>query len=69
MSILITVHQLYFKIAYRTVRREVLCNILVEVGVPMKLVRLIKTCLNEIFRNVRTGKQLFDTFLIQKLLK
>jgi hypothetical protein len=29
------------------VRREVLYNILIEFGVPMKLVMLIKTCLNE----------------------
>jgi hypothetical protein len=43
-----TVHQLFtdFKKAYDTVRREVLDNILIEFGVPMKLVRLIKMCLN-----------------------
>jgi purine nucleoside phosphorylase len=44
-----TVHQLFidFKKAYDSVRREVLYNILIKFGVPMKLVRLIKTCLNE----------------------
>jgi hypothetical protein len=44
-----TVHQLFidFKKAYDTVRRDVLCNILIEFGVPMKLVRLIEMCLNE----------------------
>jgi hypothetical protein len=42
------VHQLFidFKKAYDSVRGE-LCNILIEFGVPMQLVRLIKMCLNE----------------------
>jgi hypothetical protein len=42
------VHQLFidFKIAYDSVRREVLYNILIEFGVPIKLAGLIKTCLN-----------------------
>jgi hypothetical protein len=31
-----------FKKAYDSVRREVLYNILIEYGIPMKLVRLIK---------------------------
>jgi hypothetical protein len=37
-----TVHQLFvdFKKAYDSVRREVLYNILIEFGVPMKLIRL-----------------------------
>jgi hypothetical protein len=41
------VHQLYinFKRYYDSVRRKVLYNILIECGVPMKLVRLIKVCL------------------------
>jgi hypothetical protein len=33
--------------AYDSFRREVLCNIPIEIGIPMKLERLIKTCLNE----------------------
>jgi hypothetical protein len=43
-----TVHQLFidFKKAYDSVRREVLYNILMKFGIPMKLVRLIKMCLN-----------------------
>jgi purine nucleoside phosphorylase len=43
------VHQLFidFKKAYDSVRREVLYSILIEFGVPRKLVRLIKMCLNE----------------------
>jgi hypothetical protein len=38
------VHQLFidFKKAYDSVRWEVLCNILIEFGVPKKLVRLVK---------------------------
>jgi hypothetical protein len=35
-----------------SVRREVLYNILIEIGIPMKLVRLIKMCLNETYCNV-----------------
>jgi hypothetical protein len=34
-----------------------LYNILIEFGVPMKLVRLIKMCLNETCSKVRIGKQ------------
>jgi hypothetical protein len=43
------VHQIFidFKKAYDSVRREVLNSILLEFGSPMKLVRLIKMCLNE----------------------
>jgi hypothetical protein len=38
------VHQLFidFKTAYDSMRREVLYNILIEFGVPMKPVRFIK---------------------------
>jgi purine nucleoside phosphorylase len=40
------IHQLFidFKKAYDTVMREVLYNILIEFGIPRKLVRLIKMC-------------------------
>jgi hypothetical protein len=46
-----TVHQLFidFKKAHDSVRREVLYNILIEFGVLIKLVRLIKMCLNETY--------------------
>jgi hypothetical protein len=36
-----------FKQAYDSNSREVFYNILIEFGVPMNLVRLIKMCLNE----------------------
>jgi hypothetical protein len=57
-----TVHQLFvdFKKPYDSVRREVLYNILIEFRVPMKLVRLIKICLNEIYSKVRIGTHLSD---------
>ena len=43
------VHQLSIdcKKAYDSVRRENLCNILIEFGIFMKLVSLIEMCLNE----------------------
>jgi hypothetical protein len=53
-----TVIQLFidFKKAYDSVRREVLYNIPIEFGVPMKLVRLNKMCLNETYSKVCIGK-------------
>jgi hypothetical protein len=57
------------KKAYDSVGREVLYNILIEFGIPMKLVRLIKMCLNETSGKVCISKQLFDTFPIQNVLK
>jgi hypothetical protein len=50
---------------YDSVRREVLYNMLIEFGVPMKLVRLIKMCLNEIYSKVRIGKHLSESLPIQ----
>jgi hypothetical protein len=36
------INYLLFKHAYHTVRRKVLCNILIEFGIPMELASLIK---------------------------
>ncbi|KAJ4443686.1 hypothetical protein ANN_05361 [Periplaneta americana] len=66
-----TVHQLFidFKKAYDSVKREVLYNILIEFGIPKKLVRLIKMCLSETYSRVRIGQFLSDAFPIHCGLK
>ena len=59
-------HQLCidFKKACDSVRREVFYNILVEFGIPMVLVRLIKMCLPETCSRVRVGTNLSGMFPI-----
>ena len=42
------------------VMREALHNILIELGIPTKLVRPIKMCLNETYSRVQVGKHLSD---------
>jgi hypothetical protein len=65
------VHQLFidFKKAYDLVKREVFYNILLELDVPKKLVRLIKMCLNGTYNKVHGGKLLSDILPIQNGLK
>jgi hypothetical protein len=65
------VHQLFidFKKAYDSVRREFLYNTVIEFGIPMKPVRLIKMRLHETFSRVPVGKKLSDTFPIKNGLK
>jgi len=46
-----------------------LYNILIEFGIHMKLVRLIKMCLIEIYSRVQVGKNLSDIFPIRNGLK
>jgi hypothetical protein len=66
-----TVHQLFidFKKVYDSVRRVVLCDILMEAGVPMNLIRLIKMCLNETCSKVLIDNHLSDSFPIQNGLQ
>jgi hypothetical protein len=65
-----TVPQLFvdLKKAYDSVKREASYNILIEFGIPRKLVGLIKM-LNETYGRVRIGKSLSDKFTIQNSLK
>jgi hypothetical protein len=58
-----------FKKGYDSVRREVLYNILIELGIPMKLVRVIEMCLSETSSRVRVGKHLSETFPIKNGLE
>ena len=51
--------------AYDSVSRDVLSYILIEFGIPMKLVRLIKVCLTETYSRVQVGKNLSDRFPIR----
>ena len=44
-------------------------NILTEFGIPVKLVRLIKTCLHDTYSRVQVGKHLSDIFPIKNGLK
>ena len=69
MGRLITLIDPDFKNAYDSVRREVLYNILIEFGIAMKLVRLIKTCLTETYSRVGVSKHLSDMFCIKNGLK
>ena len=58
-----------FKKAYDSFRREVLYNILIQFVIPMKLVKLIKMCLTELYSRGRVCKNLFDMFPIRNGLK
>jgi hypothetical protein len=62
-----TLHKLfiYFKKARDSVRREVLCSILIEFLILMKLVMLIQMRLNEAYSKILIGKHLSDSFPIQ----
>ena len=55
--------------AYDSIRRDVLYNIVIEFGIPMKLVRIITMCLTETYNIVRQGKNLSGMFPIINGLK
>jgi len=59
----VALHQLFINVkkAYDSVGREVLYNIS-RFGTPMKLVRFINTCLNEIYNRVRVSEYFSDMF-------
>jgi hypothetical protein len=57
-----------FKKAYDSVRREVLYNILLEFGIPRKLMNVIEMCLMK-HSKVHVGKLLSDKFPIENGLK
>jgi len=46
-----------------------LYNILSEFGIPTKLIRLIKMCLNKMYSTIWVGKHLSDMFPIRNGLK
>jgi len=49
--------------------KEVCCVNLIEFGILMKMVRLIKLWLNETYSKVRVGKRLSNTFPVRNGLK
>jgi len=65
------VHQLFvdFKRAYDSVWREVFYNILNELGISMKLIWLVKMCLNVTYSTVQECKHLSNMFPIKHGLK
>ena len=52
-----------------SVRRVVLYRVIIEFGIPRKLVRLIKTSLTETYSRVWVGENVSDRFPIKNGLK
>jgi hypothetical protein len=61
------VHELFIDIkkAYDSVRREVLYNILMEFGIPKKLIQVIKMCLCKCTLMCVCGTDLLDKYKFQ----
>jgi hypothetical protein len=58
-----------FKTAYDSVSMDFLHNILIESGIPMTLVRLLKLYLSEIHIRVQVGNHFSDIFAVRTGLK
>ena len=58
-----------FKRVCVSVRKEVLCSVITEFGIPMKLVRQIKLFLNATCSRVWVGKHWSDMFRLKNDLK
>jgi hypothetical protein len=56
-------------IDFKKVRWEVLYSIPMEFGIPMKLVNLMKMCLNETYSRVCVGKNLPDMLPVKNGLQ
>jgi hypothetical protein len=65
------VHHLFIVlyIAYDSYRKDVLYNILIEFGIPLKPVSVMKLYPNGTYSRVRVGKLLSDMFSIRNVLK
>ncbi len=64
-------HKLFldFKKAYDSIKRSKMYQILVFLGIPKKLVKLIQVCLNGSTGRVRVGGNISEPFLIRDGLK
>ena len=58
-----------FEKPYDSVMREVLYYILIEFGIPRRLVRLIEMCLNETYSRVWVDTHVFVMFHVKNYLK
>jgi len=58
-----------FKMTYDSFRSKVFCNRLIEFGIPMTMVSLIKMCLNERYSRVRVAKHESGVFSVKNSLK
>ena len=58
-----------FEKTFDSIKREYLYDILIKFGVPKRVVRLIKTCLDGTQSKVRIGNYLSSSFPIENGLK